>query len=146
MSNTEDLPKIKPIPADGAIYYLHPHPRSPFSEAVQVGEVLYLSAMIGLDSDGKLARGFEAEVNAIMANTADILRRYGLGLEHIFKCTVMLTDIDKWGEFNRLYKPFFHPARLPVRTAFGVTSLAYGATVEIEFWAHVPKDERTKAE
>ncbi|MGN6422512.1 MAG: RidA family protein [Asticcacaulis sp.] len=138
MSNVENRPAINPIPADGITYFLHPHPRSPFSEAVQVGNVLFLSAMIGLDEKGELAKGFENEVKFIMSNTADILKKYGLGLEHIFKCTVMLTDIDKWGDFNRLYKPYFHPARLPVRTAFGVTSLAYGATVEIEFWAHVP--------
>ena len=141
MSNTENLPKIKPIPAEGITYYLHPHPRSPFSEAVQVGNVLYLSAMIGLDAEGKLAEGFEAEVRAIMENTRAILNRYGLGLEHIFKATVMLTDATKWGEFNRLYKPYFHPARLPVRTAFGVSGLAYDATVEVEFWAHVPEGE-----
>ena len=138
MSNTADRPVINPIPADGITYYLHPHPRSPFSEAVQVGQVLYLSAMIGLDENGKLAEGFENEVRFIMTNTADILKRYGLGLEHIFKATVMLTDITKWGDFNRLYKPYFHPAQLPVRTAFGVTNLAYDATVEIEFWVHVP--------
>lgn len=139
MSNTEDLPKIKPMPAEGITYFLHPHPRSPFSEAVQVGNVLYLSAMIGLDENGKLAEGFENEVKYIMNNTADILKRYGLGLEHVFKATIMLTDATKWGDFNRLYKPYFHPSRLPVRTAFGVSGLAYGATVEIEFWAHVPE-------
>ncbi len=139
MSNTDNLPKIKPIPAEGITYYLHPHPRSPFSEAVQVGNVMYLSAMIGLDENGKLAEGFEAEVRAIMENTRAILGKYGLGMEHVFKATVMLTDASKWGEFNRLYKPYFHPARLPVRTAFGVSGLAYDATVEVEFWAHVPE-------
>jgi len=138
MSNIENRPVINPIAADGITYYLHPHPRSPFSEAVQVGNVLYLSAMIGLDENGKLADGFEAEVKAIMSNTAAILKKYGLGLEHIFKATVMLSDITKWGEFNKLYKPYFHPARMPVRTAFGVIGLAYDATVEIEFWAHIP--------
>lgn len=141
MSNVDDRPTINPIPADGITYYLHPHPRSPFSEAVQVGNVLYLSAMIGLDDKGKLAEGFENEVRFIMTNTADILKKYGLGLEHVFKATVMLTEIDKWGEFNRLYKTYFHPAQLPVRTAFGVSSLAYGATVEVEFWAHVPASQ-----
>lgn len=131
-------PPVKPIPADGAIYYMHPHPRSPFSEAVQVGPVLYLSAMIGLDSNGQLVDGFEAQVRQIMHNTQGILERYSLSLENVFKATVMLTDIDKWAAFNRAYKPYFHPARLPVRTAFGVTSLAYGAEVEIEFQAYVP--------
>ncbi len=139
MSNTDNLPKVKPIPAEGITYYLHPHPRSPFSEAVQVGNVMYLSAMIGLDENGKLAEGFEAEVRYIMENTRAILAKYGLGLEHVFKATVMLTDATKWSEFNRLYKPYFHPARLPVRTAFGVSGLAYDATVECEFWAHVPE-------
>jgi 2-iminobutanoate/2-iminopropanoate deaminase len=135
---------IKPIKADtdpdDVTFFLHPHPRSPFSEAVQVGNTLYLSAMIGLDDKGKLAEGFEAQVHQIMANTAEILGRYGLGLEHVFKATVMLTDIDQWGPFNKLYKPYFHPSRLPVRTAFGVTSLAYGAAVELEFWAYVPEN------
>ena len=139
MSNTENRPSINPIPADGVTYYLHPHPRSPFSEAVQVGNVLYLSAMIGLGGDGKLVDGFEAQSRQIIDNTADILKRYGLGLEHIFKTTVMLTDMAQWGAFNRIYKPYFHPARLPVRTAFGVADLAYGAEVEIEFWAHIPE-------
>ncbi len=120
------------------IYYPHPHPRSPFSEAVQVGDVLYLSAMIGLDADGRLVDGFDAQVHQILSNTADLLKRYDLGLAHIFKTTVMLTDMGKWGGFNRLYKPYFDPARLPVRTAFGVTELAYGAEVEIEFWAKIP--------
>lgn len=139
MSHTENRPPINPIPAEGVTYYPHPHPRSPFSEAVQVGNVLYLSAMIGLDADGKLVPGFEAQTRQIIDNTADILKRYGLGLEHIFKATVMLTDMTQWSAFNHIYKPYFPPARLPVRTAFGVAALAYGAEVEIEFWAHIPE-------
>jgi 2-iminobutanoate/2-iminopropanoate deaminase len=147
MSNETNMTLgAKPIKApsdpDDVTFYLHPHPRSPFSEAVQVGQTLYLSAMIGLDGEGKLAEGFEPQVHWIMKNTAEILERYGLGLEHVFKATVMLTDIDQWGQFNKLYKPYFHPSRLPVRTAFGVTSLAYGAAVELEFWAFVP-DKKT---
>lgn len=129
---------VKPIHADGAIYYMHPHPRSPFSEAVQVGNVLYLSAMIGLDAHGKLVEGFDNQTRQIMSNTQDILKRYGLAHEHIFKATVMLTDMENWGAFNRLYKPYFHPTRLPVRTAFGVNALAYGALIELEFQAFVP--------
>jgi 2-iminobutanoate/2-iminopropanoate deaminase len=129
---------IKPVPVDGAVFYMHPHPRSPFSEAVQVGNVFYLSAMIGLDQHGKLVEGFEAQTKQIMYNTQDILKRYGLGLEHIFKVTVMMRDMANWPEFNKLYKPYFHPARLPVRTAFGVNELAYGADLELEVQAFVP--------
>ncbi|ADU14810.1 RidA family protein [Asticcacaulis excentricus] len=134
------LPEIpvKPVHADGITYYMHPHPRSPFSEAVQVGCVLYLSAMIGLDAQGRLVDGFEPQVRQIMSNSQAILRRYGLGLEHVFKTTVMMKDMANWSAFNRLYKPYFHPTRLPVRTAFGVSDLAYGAEVELEFQAYVP--------
>jgi len=137
MSVSDDLP-VKPVHADGVVFYMHPHPRSPFSEAVQVGPVLYLSAMIGLDANGQLVDGFEAQVRQIMHNSQAILERYSLSLEHVFKATVMLTDMGKWSAFNRVYKPYFHPTRLPVRTAFGVSGLAYGAEVEIEFQAAIP--------
>ncbi len=136
MSGSTETP-VKPVHADGAIFYMHPHPRSPFSEAVQVGPVLYLSAMIGLDNNGQLVEGFDGQVRQIMHNSQAILERYSLSLDNVFKATVMLTDMDKWGAFNRIYKPFFQPTRLPVRTAFGVSGLAYGAEVEIEFQAWI---------
>jgi 2-iminobutanoate/2-iminopropanoate deaminase len=139
MTDEIHIPVKTMTPQDDVVFYLHPHPRSPFSEAVKVSNVLYLSAMIGLKDDGKLAESFDEQTHQIMINSAEILGRYGLGLEHIFKATVMLTDMSQWGAFNKIYRTYFHPSRLPVRTAFGVSGLAYEASVEVEFAAYIPE-------
>ncbi|WAC47287.1 RidA family protein [Asticcacaulis sp. SL142] len=131
-------PGTRLTPSDEVQFFLHPHPRSPFSEAVQVGNVLYISAMIGLDSEGTLVEGFEPQTRQTLSNLAEILGKYGLGLEHVFKVTVMMTDMTKWGEFNKIYRTYFHPSRLPVRTAFGVAGLAFDAMVELEVQAYIP--------
>ncbi|WP_229807537.1 RidA family protein [Asticcacaulis endophyticus] len=131
-------PGTRLTPADDVQFFLHPHPRSPFSEAVQVNNVLYISAMIGLDADGKVVEGLEAQTRQTLSNLAEILGKYGLGLEHVFKVTVMMTDMSKWSEFNKIYRTYFHPSRLPVRTAFGVAGLAFDALVELEVQAYIP--------
>ena len=131
-------PGTRLTPSDEVQFFLHPHPRSPFSEAVQVGNVLYISAMIGLDNEGKLVEGFEPQTRQTLSNLGEILGKYGLGLEHVFKVTVMMTDMTKWGEFNKIYRTYFHPSRLPVRTAFGVAGLAFDAMVELEVQAYIP--------
>jgi 2-iminobutanoate/2-iminopropanoate deaminase len=113
--------------------------RLPFSDAVQVGNILYLSGVLG-NVPGKselVSGGLEAETRQAMENIEAILRQYGLSLERVFKCTVMLADISKWGDFNKVYVTYFDPGRLPARSAFGVTGLALGAEVELECWAYV---------
>lgn len=112
----------------------------PFSQAVRVGDILYLSGALG-NVPGKLELvpgGIEAETRQTMENIGAVLRENGLGLADIFKCTVMLADMSKWGEFNRIYLDYFAPDRLPARSAFGANGLALGAQVELECMAHMP--------
>ncbi len=109
----------------------------PFSEAVQVGEVLYLSGQLG-NVPGKMELvpgGIEAETHQMMANIARVLAANGLSFDHVFKCTVMLADMAQWRAFNAAYVPYFKPDRLPARSAFGTNGLALGAAVEMECWA-----------
>jgi reactive intermediate/imine deaminase len=104
----------------------------PFSEAVSVDEVLYVSGQIGVDETGRLAPGgIAAETRQAMENIKDILARHLSSLDHVFKVTVMLADMADWAEMNRVYVTFF-PNHLPARSAFGVRGLALGARVEIE--------------
>lgn len=108
----------------------------PFSEAVRVGDILYLSGEIGTTENGALATGgLAGETRQMMENIGAKLRKRGLGFDHVFKCTVMLADMTRWAEFNAVYITYFKPGRLPARSAFGANGLALGAQVELECWA-----------
>ena len=104
----------------------------PFSEAVRVGNMLYLSGQIGIDSSMKLvAGGIAAETRQVMESIKATLERYGSSLDHVIKVTVMLADISEWGEMNNVYVQYFSK-HLPARSALGANGLAMGARVEIE--------------
>ena len=104
----------------------------PFSEAVRVGNMLYLSGQIGVDSSMKLVPGgIAAETRQVMENIKTTLERYGSSLDHVIKVTVMLADISEWGEMNTVYVQFFSK-HLPARSALGANGLALEARVEIE--------------
>jgi 2-iminobutanoate/2-iminopropanoate deaminase len=108
----------------------------PFSAAVRVGEVLYLSGQIGALPDGSLPDGIEAQARQAMANVGAVLAEAGLGFGDVFHCLVMLADMDEWQVFNRVYLEHFDPERLPARSAFAAAGLALGARVEIECKAY----------
>ncbi len=103
-----------------------------FSEAVRIGDTLYLSGHIGDDDDGNLASGFEAEVTQMLANVKASLARFELGLEALISVRVMLTDMRQLERFNTLFAACFEAKPLPVCSAFGVTQLALNAAIEIE--------------
>jgi 2-iminobutanoate/2-iminopropanoate deaminase len=110
----------------------------PFSDAVRVGNVLYLSGAIGIDDSGKVVQGgIEAETKQIMERVRKTLERNGSSMDKVFKCTVMLADIKEWAAFNAVYRTYFSKQRFPARSAFGTTGLAFGARVELECWAVV---------
>jgi len=104
----------------------------PFSEAVRVGDMLYLSGQIGIDDSRKLVSGgITAETRQVMENIKSVLELYGSSLDHVVKITVMMADMSEWSEMNKVYITYFSK-NLPARSAFGTTGLALGARVEIE--------------
>ena len=112
----------------------------PFSAAVRVGDMLYLSGAIG-NRPGTLTLaegGIAAEARQAMDNIGRVLAACGLGFGDVVKCTVMLADMGEWRAFNEVYVGYFAPGRLPARSAFGATGLALGARVEIEAMARFP--------
>lgn len=113
----------------------------PFSQAVRVGDVLYLSGALG-NIPGKtelVPGGIQAETHQTMANIRAVLADNGLTFDDVFKCTVMMADMAKWSEFNKIYLTYFSPDRLPARSAFGANGLALGAQVELECLAYISK-------
>ncbi|MBY6015604.1 RidA family protein [Qipengyuania gaetbuli] len=113
----------------------------PFSSAVQVGDVLYLSGDIGADETGRavVPGGIEAETRAMFARIGKTLEAHGLGYADLFKCTVMLADMGEWPAFNAIYATYFEKGRYPTRSAMGVNGLALSARVEMECWAWNPQ-------
>jgi 2-iminobutanoate/2-iminopropanoate deaminase len=112
--------------------------RLPFSSAVRVGDVLYLSGVIGTGGDGALVPGMEAQTRQTMDNIGAMLKRAGRSFDDVFKCTVMIDDMREWQAFNAVYVTYFKPDRLPARSALGADGLALGALVEVECLAHAP--------
>ncbi|MDQ3223470.1 MAG: Rid family hydrolase [Gemmatimonadota bacterium] len=107
----------------------------PFSEAVRVGDMLYLSGQLGTDSTGQLVLGgIGPETQQALRNIAAALTRHGSSLDRVVKCTVMLADIAEWAAMNEVYVTFFGSHR-PARSAFGTSGLALGARLELECMA-----------
>ena len=125
-------------------FYTSPEAKAaklPFSQAVRVGDILYLSGALG-NVPGKMELvpgGMEAEAKQTMENIGAVLKANGLTFDDVIKCTVMLADMKKWGDFNKVYVTYFKPDRLPTRSAFGANGLALGAQVEVECWAFAGK-------
>lgn len=111
----------------------------PFSDAVRVGDTLYLSGQIGIAADGKLPEGIEAQTKQAMDNVGAVLKRAGVGYDRIFHCTAFLSDMKNWPAFNKVYVGYFPAGQMPARSAFGANGLALGALLEIECQAYAGK-------
>lgn len=105
----------------------------PFSEAVQAGDVLYLSGILAEGPDGKVVPGgMEAEAHQVMTLLGQTLARHGLGFDDVIQCTVLLTDMKEWPAFNAIYRQSFREGHYPARAALGTSGLALGAKVELQ--------------
>ena len=110
----------------------------PFSEAVRVDNMLYLSGQVG-NIPGEMnvvPGGIGHETRQTMENIKEVLERYGSSMDQVVKCLCMLEDINEWAEMSAEYVKFF-PNHKPARSAFAGSGLAIGAKVEIECWATI---------
>jgi 2-iminobutanoate/2-iminopropanoate deaminase len=129
-------------PATPPVYYPMPSTGGaplPFSEAVQLGDTLYVSGQIG-NQPGTLdlaPGGIGPEAKQALDNMKTILERHGSSLDSVMKCTVFLADIKDWPAFNQVYRSCFKK-NLPARSALAASGLALGARVEVECIAFVP--------
>jgi reactive intermediate/imine deaminase len=107
----------------------------PFSSAVRIGDILYMSGQMGFREDGTLPDGMEAQARQTMENIRAVLDSAGLDFSDVFHCTVMLADMSEWAAFNTVYLEYFREP-LPTRSAFGANGLALGGLVELECQAY----------
>jgi len=117
-------------------YSSNPEMQLPFSDAVRVGNMLYLSGKIGnIPGTSELAEGgIQVETRQALENIKSSLEKYGSSMSEVVKCTVFLADIAEWGEMNEVYKTYF-PVNPPARSALGASGLALDSRVEIECFA-----------
>ncbi|MEO0083359.1 MAG: RidA family protein [candidate division WOR-3 bacterium] len=110
-----------------------PKPIGPYSQAIQVGNLVYLSGQIGIlpETGNLVAGGVVAETKQIFANLQAILASINCTFDDIIKTTVYLTDLSKFNEMNNIYSQFF-TKDFPARATVQVSALPKGASVEIE--------------
>jgi reactive intermediate/imine deaminase len=119
-------------------YSANPDMQLPFSDAVRVGHMLYLSGKIGnIPGTPKLAEGgIQGETRQALENIKASLEKYGSSMGEVVKCTVFLADIAEWAAMNEVYVEYF-PVNPPARSALGSSGLALNARTEIECIATV---------
>jgi 2-iminobutanoate/2-iminopropanoate deaminase len=115
-------------------------PTLPFSEAVRVGDTLYISGQVGVvpGTVTLVSGGIAPEAHRVMDNIKGIVEKRGGSMEQLVKCTVFLADIKEWPAFNDVYREYFK-TNFPARSAFATNGLAYNARVEVECIAYLPK-------
>ena len=104
----------------------------PFSQAVRVDNLLFLSGDIGWEpATGELVEGgIQAETRQTLENIKSTLESFGSSMDKVVKCTVFLADMADWGAMNEVYKEYF--PNKPARSALGTSGLALDARTEIE--------------
>jgi reactive intermediate/imine deaminase len=104
-----------------------------YSQAVRVGDTVYLSGQIALDPrTGQLVQEtFEAEVRRVLENLKAVATAAGGSLDQVVKLSVFLTDMNQFPKVNEAMQHYFHEP-YPARAAVGVAALPRGARVEME--------------
>lgn len=104
----------------------------PFSSAVRVDNLLFLSGALGYDYEaGALVEGgIQAETRQTLENISRTLENFGSSMDRVVKCTVFLADMSEWAAMNEVYTTFF--PNKPARSALGANGLALDARTEIE--------------
>ncbi|MCU0587788.1 MAG: RidA family protein [Syntrophobacteraceae bacterium] len=105
----------------------------PYSQAVQAGNVLFVSGQIGLkpETGEMVGDDFGDQAKQSLENMKRILAAAGYGLSHVVAVDVFLTDMGEFAAFNAIYEVFFSTHK-PARAVVEVRALPRGARVEIK--------------
>lgn len=105
----------------------------PYSQAVQVGDTVYLSGQIGLDPSRMelVEGGVEAQARRVLENLSEVAKAASASLADVVKLNVYLPDLTHFGRVNEIMAEFFSEP-YPARAAIGVAALPKGALIEIE--------------
>ena len=112
-----------------------PKATGPFSQAIQVGNMLFIGGQVHLTPEGKLLTGeIEAETHQVMNNLKAILEEAGYSFKDIVKTSIFVTDMSVYGKINGVYGSYMSEP-FPARETVCVKELPLGARVEISMIA-----------
>ena len=115
-----------------------PQKVAPFSHAVRAGDYLFITGQMPTlqnDNTKLVDGGIEAQTHQVMKNLLEVLNAAGSSLEKVIFARVYLVNFGDFDKMNSVYASYFARDKLPARTCIGVTGLAVGASVEIDFIA-----------
>jgi len=98
----------------------------PFSDAVLVGNTLYVAGTVGFDSTGKPPASAEEETKLAMDGLKRVIESEGMAMDDLVSVQVFCTDFTLYDRFNGVYRTYFHD-QFPARAFIGVASLVRGA-------------------
>ncbi len=116
-----------------------PKATGPLSQAIVAGGFVYCSGQLPVDpATGKVVPGgIEEQTRQVLKNLQAILEASGSSLDHVVKCTVLMTDLTEFAAMNKVYAEFFK-APCPARATFQIGALALGVKIEIDCIAVKP--------
>ena len=121
-----------------------PDPVAPFSHAVEADGWVFVTGQMpftGTSIDEAYPDGIEAQTHQVIHNLDTVLRGIGLELSDVVQARVYLARFEQdYAGMNAAYASHFEAGRRPARTCVGVTALAKGALVEIDFVARRPPE------
>ena len=103
---------------------------SPVSDAVLVGDTLYVGGRLGFDAVGKLPPDFPGEAKAVLESVKSVLAAANMTMDDIVSVQVFCTDLSLFDSWNVVYRAYFGHD-LPARAFIGASSLLRGAHVEM---------------
>jgi len=105
----------------------------PYSQAIQAGNLLFLSGQIPIDpTTGELVKGdIQKQTRQILENIKGVLESQKLKMEDVVKVTIFLKDIGNFDQVNEIYSAYF-PSSPPARSTLEVAKLPRDAGIEIE--------------
>jgi 2-iminobutanoate/2-iminopropanoate deaminase len=109
-----------------------PDPIGPYSQAIQAGNMLFVSGQIAIrqQSGQMITAGIEEETEQVMQNIGAVLQAAGMNFSNVVKCTIFLQDIADFPKVNAVYGKYF-PTAPPARETVEVSRLPKEANVEI---------------
>ena len=113
----------------------------PYSQAVAVGDFLFVSGQLPIDPDtgAFAAEDIMGQTRQSLTNISSVLEAAGTSMDKVVKTTVFIQHMDDFAKMNEVYAQFFTGDVLPARSAVEVAKLPKGALVEIEAVAYCGK-------
>ncbi len=104
----------------------------PYSQAVQLGDMIYASGQIGLDPEtGELVDGLENQTHRVMKNVTAVLKAAGCEINDVVKTLIFMQNMEDFTTVNEIYASYFEEP-YPARSAVEVARMPKGALVEVE--------------